>query len=258
MGLIEAVVALGVFSLMSLLLSTTLIQSFAAWNRASSRQAADHSLYKAQNSLSRDLTLGAPDLLGTQVALSTLGSPDGDAVWFLSFIDPATELPVYETGLGSAGMGEPRWQRNILYYSVVPANHDSYAGQACAGGLAPDGYEDHCPHKVLVRKVINGPDDSEGRELLLGSVAGYLDRPSGLDVSAMGGPGVEDVKIISRDILGFRVTNNSPEVVVDLRANAILETRKLMHVGYHPLSRVPTTLQRIFSVYPKNPGQAPP
>ena len=258
MGIIEAVVALGVFSLISLLLSTTLIQSFAAWNRASSRQIADHSLYKAQNSLSRDLTLTAPDRLGTQVALSTLGSPDGDAVWFLSFIDPATELPVYETGLGSAGMGEPRWQRNILYYLVVPANHDSYAGQACAGGPGPDGYEDHCPHKVLVRKLINGPDDPEGRELLLGSAASYLDRPAGLDVSAMGGPGVEEVRIVSRDLLGFRVTNNNPEVVVDLRANAILETRKLMHVGYHPLSRSPTTLQRIFSVFPKNASQAAP
>lgn len=50
--------------------------------------------------------------------------------------------------------GTPRWQRNILYYSVVPVapNPNEFQGS----GIAVDGYEAAYPYKLLVRKESDG------------------------------------------------------------------------------------------------------
>jgi hypothetical protein len=258
MGLAETLIGVAVFSIVSLILAVLMIQSFSLWRRTSGRQSVEATLFKAQNWLARDLTVTAPDKVATQVSLSSSGVPDGDAVWFLSFVDPATGEPVYDSGFGTGNLGDPLWQRNILYYAVRPSGHDAHAGQSCSAGIGPHGYDDVCPHKMLVRKVIDGPNDANGREILLPSATPYLDRPVGMDVSGMGGSGMEEVSIAARDILTFHVTNGNPEVRIDLRATAIVEARKTTAIGSTSLSVKPNTLQRLFSVYPKNAPEVTP
>ena len=198
--------------------------------------AADHHLLRIATAQGA----GAPE--GPEVR-------DGDALWFLSFIDPTTGEPVYSDGTGAGDLGEPHWQRNIMYYAVVPGSHNSVAGQSCSGGDGGDGYEDQCPHKVMVRKIINDPNDPE--TLLPGS-GGYLDAPSGFSVSGMGGPDLEETRLLGTNILSFRVTGDDESVTVDLRANSIDEARKNVPLGSTPLSGQPTTIQRVFTIFPKN------
>ena len=55
------------------------------------------------------------------------GAPDGKAIWFLSARDPAT-------GKFARGPeGEPFWQRNLLYYLVVPQQHLALFGAQLCG-----------------------------------------------------------------------------------------------------------------------------
>jgi hypothetical protein len=249
LGIVETVVGVGVFSIVMLLITAALIQSFQMWTRTASQTATEEVLFKIHNILAKELTNTAPDTVGFSPGPSTWGVRDGDALWFLSFLDPVTGEPVYSDGTGAGDLGEPHWQRNIMYYSVVPGSHNSVAGQSCTGGDGGDGYEDQCPHKVMVRKLINDPNDPE--TLLPGS-GGYLDAPSGFSVSGMGGADLEETRLLGTNILSFRVIRDTESVTVDLRANSIDEARKNVPVGSTPLSGQPTTIQRVFTIFPKN------
>jgi hypothetical protein len=251
MSLTETIVGVGIFSVVIALVMAAMVTSFQTWNQTASQSATEEVLFKAHNLLFRDLTNTAPDQVGTSLGLSTIsGSPDSDALWFLSFIDPATGEPVYGDGSGLGERGAPVWQRNILYYAVVPGDHDALVGQSCTGAGGTDGYEDHCPHKVLIRKVIDHTDDPvTGNEQLLTSAAAYLDRPSGLDTSSMTG---EEVRIVGINILHFRATPIMPGFTITMRANSIDEARKRISVGAVPLSDQPTTIERLYTVWPKN------
>ncbi|MCA9775431.1 MAG: hypothetical protein KC800_01885 [Candidatus Eremiobacteraeota bacterium] len=248
LGLVETVVAVGVFSIVMLLVTAALIQSFKMWTRTASQTATEETLFKIHNILAKELTNTAPDTLSSSPGPGTWGVRDGDALWFLSFMDVNGE-PVYNDGTGAGELGEPHWQRNIMYYCVVPGNHDSVAGQSCTGADGGDGYEDQCPHKVMVRKIINDPNDPE--TLLPGS-GGYLDAPNGFTVSGMGGPDLEETRLLGTNILSFRVTADAESVTIDLRANSVDEARKNVPVGSTPLSGQPTTIQRVFTIFPKN------
>jgi hypothetical protein len=256
MTLVETVVGVGIFSIIILLVTGAMLQSFKIWNRTASQTSTEEALFKVHDLVFKDLTNTSPKAVDAANSLASLSTiPDGDVLWCLSFIDPATGNPVYGVNnpLGIGEYGEPVWQRNIMYYAVVPNNHDALAGQSCTGGDGGEGYEDQCPHKVVVRKVIDGPDDPDtGKEALLADPTPYLDRPNGLDSSAMGGPGVEEVRIIGTNILTFRAVVADPEVSIILRGNSFEQARKNIAVGSVPLSMQPTTIQRSFSVFPKN------
>lgn len=267
MSLLELTVGVGIFSMVMLLVMGILTESFRLSSRANSQTATEEVLFKVHNRLSKELTnTGRARTVATSVGPATIAAvPDGDAIWFLSFINPATGDPVFDDGALGGEVAEPVWQRNIMYYSVVPSNHDALVGQSCSGADGGEGYEDQCPHKVLVCKVIDLPDGPDGKEPLLNSSAGYLDRPNGLDVSGMSGPNVESVRIMGTNLLTFRaeLTSQPPplerdEVEITVRASSLNEARKLVAVGSVPLSVEKSTIEQRFSIFPKNsPGEAP-
>jgi hypothetical protein len=263
LSIAETIVGVGIFSMIIAMVMAAMVQSFKIWNRTASQTATEEVLFKIHNLIYKDLTNTAPDLFATSPGLATIGAvQDSNALWCLSFIDPLIDQPVYGDGT-TAELGEPVWQRNIMYYAVVPNGHDAWAGQSCTGADGGEGFEDQCPHKVLVRKVIDDP--VAGVEPLLASSATYLDRPTGIDTSAMAGAGLEEVRIVGTNILSFRAEPEShsvgsppDRVKIVLKANAIDEAKKTIPVGNLPLSRQPTTLEREFRVFPKNgSGDAP-
>ncbi|MEW6279282.1 MAG: hypothetical protein AB1758_11705 [Candidatus Eremiobacterota bacterium] len=153
--------------------------------------------------------------------------------------------------------GSPFWQRNILYYLVVPV------GDTCAGGVGPNGYDDRCPHKLLIRKEIDlapatVPTDPTTIETLAPTLAPFLTRPTGFSVAGLNEAGVNEVKIAAAHLLSFSSVSAPPpenlatEIAVDLRAVAVDEARREVALGSVPLSTSPFTLQSPFSAFLKN------
>lgn len=267
--LIEMFVALGIFSGILVVTSMLLRQSVWVWTSGDSRESAGLVLRKARSALMRDLSRadvdpsleGDPHMDQTQTP-ATLGG--GDALWFLSAQAANGDFVRDEDGL-------PFWQRNILYYLAKPANHDQLYSTTCQTGSNPEG-DDYCPHKMLVRVVIDNPPvtdplpppgtppppGTEPEKLLTQSeVAGYLVAPQGMDVSALKAQaGVESVQIVTTHMLWFKVgpAVGAPTAgkQLDLRATAIKEAAKEIPVGSTSLLSAPTTLKNLFSIFPNN------
>ncbi len=246
--MMELLISAGVFSVILLVLVMLFSQSLSIWQRSSSRDTATRELRKVRASLERDLSLANPQQVGRAQVPDHLGGggKDGEALWFLSPIDPATHQIV------RAHDGTPVWQRNILYYLVVPQNHNATFGVTCAGGAAANGYDDRCPHKVLIRKIIN-------QNTLLPNVNGYLTAPNGYDLSGMGGePSLDEVKIVASHLLTFSsVTAPPPQnipslIAVDARAVAEEEARRKVGIGTLPMFTGQFTLQGPFTVMLRN------
>lgn len=249
-SLLELSVAAGVFSVLLIVVLALFNQSVAVWRTTSSTDAANRELRKVRTSLERDLQLSALDQVGRGQVSAHLGggASDGEALWFLSPIDPATGQIVTDDE------GNPVWQRNIVYYLIVPNNHAGTFGSTCAGGADAHGYDDRCPHKVLVRRVIDrvpatDPKDPATQETLIpaGAIGPYLVQPDGFDLSAY-----PDARIVASNLLTFETTTGTASVDVDVRALGIDEARREARVGVDPFYDSRFTEQHPFSVFPKN------
>ena len=155
--------------------------------------------------------------------------------------------------------GPSYWQRNIIYYLAQPL------GDPCPGLVDADGYEDACPDKVLIRKVVDsGPPTTDtlpvaDKEEVLATMAPYITRPAAdLDVSGMmGEPGVTSVEVVAVHLLTMRVElepePNAPgEVKVTLRAFDEEASQKTKQAGPQLLSGHRNTLSHVFSAFPRN------
>lgn len=248
----ELMVGFALFGILLLLLSLALAQSSEVWTRTSSSSNSQLELRKAYAPLSLDLQQTRFRKLQRATAPVSLAGFDGDALWFLSAVDPVSGEPIRNS------QGEPLWQRNILYYSVVPSNHTQVFGLSCVGGSDLQGYESRCPHKVLIRKVIDsgaptGPTDEANPEELIINVVPYLTRPNGYDISTMTEPGLESVRIEARELLSFRVTLAATsqwpnEVAISLQAARVEQAQKKLRIGVDALDGFVHRFS--FSVFP--------
>lgn len=258
--LLELVVGFALFSVVGLLLVGAFVYSTKAWRGLSGSSTAQAALRKGQTVLQRDLRRTSFGSVRVTPSTASFGVKDGDAVWFLSAIDPATGEFMRKTD------GTPFWQRTILYYLTVPNNHNSVFGIACSGGADAQGYEVQCPHKVLIRKVIDAgsPTDpldesTEEQVMTAADIAPYLTRPNGTDVSGMTAEtGLSSVNIPASGLLSFRVQlapdpQYDNEVRMRLLACATEAARREVAVGSVPLIGNRFTLDYSLSVFPTNP-----
>lgn len=180
----EVFVALFVFTILLGVTFFMVHNATQTWERVSGDQGAAGQLEKAESWLRRDLHHTGFLALGSGDSLTTLVGKDGDAIWFLSAFDPATGEFIRNDD------GTPRWQRNIIYYCVVPS------GSTIGPGVDDGGYEVSHPHKVLVRKVVDSgptttPTNPLSQETLLADVSSYLERPVNFSFPS-GGLGIGD------------------------------------------------------------------
>ena len=250
--LVELVVGFSVFTLLMVVLAAALTRSQEVWRRANASNSSQVELRKAFWALDRDLKETTFETVRATTGPVSLTGFDGDAVWFLSAQDPTTGEFLRTDD------GHPLWQRNILYYAVVPDQHRQLHGFDCAGGADGDGYETFCPHKVLLRKVIDNPPGAAGpvvgssdQELLL-DVSPYLTRPQGYAPST-GEPGLESVTIAAKNLIEFRASLEpnpgwNGEVSITLSAARIEEASRLIRVGSEPLDSFAQTFS--FSLFP--------
>lgn len=257
--LLEMMIALSLFSVIGLLLAFAFKQAGQIYGSVSGSTDTRTVLAKAQAALARDLERTSFSSVNVATGPTSLGPFDGDVVWFLSAIDPVTDMYLRKSD------GTPFWQRNILYYSVVPNNHAGLFGFNCSGGADVAGYEVQCPHKILIRKVIDSgavtipTDESTEEEALLpAQVAGYLSRPNGYDTSGFSEPGLEQVSLPAANLLSFRARlAPNPEwpreVLLNLDAVAIKTAQRELRIGSVALDETRFTSRLSLSHFPKLP-----
>jgi hypothetical protein len=178
----------------------------------------------------------------------SLTGSDGDALWFLSAVDPLTGDFVRNDD------GSPRWQRNILYYPVVPNGLADVEFQG--SGVDDNGYEVSYPYKLLVRKQIDfgAPTlagDPAQEEELITDITPYLERPQNLTFPAND---CETVNLTANHFLSFRATL-VPElrsVRFVLQAAAIEEARREFPLGTKSLLDPRFLMERQFEIFPEN------
>lgn len=255
MTLLELMLGMGIFTAVMVVLVGLFNQSLAVWRTSSGSDTAMREMRKVRAALERDMALGRAAFVGRSQVADHLGGGglDGEALWFLSPVDPATGQIVRKSD------GSAMWMRNILYYLVVPSNHDAVFGLHCVGGAAANGYDDRCPHKLLIRKVIDADGatvatDETTEEALIADITPYLTQPSGYDLTAMAEPGLEDKRVAANSLLTFSSAPGTvgSEVAFDVRAMSIAEARRAIEVGKAPAWDSRFTLQSPFSVFLRN------
>lgn len=256
--LVEVLTTVVIFSIALTVLAMALTSSKNILNETTSSSDAAQSLRKLYINLETDLHCTSfqesetnPSLVGSGAGLT------GDAIWFLSAVDPATGQ------VARASNGTPLWQRNVLYYTAVPTNHAALYGFNCAGGANADGYDVHCPHKVLIRKVIDfgtptTPTNEASQELLIpaGSIAAYLTPPTGFNVP-LTNPGEEEGQVLISQLLTFRAQRGPgalpTEIHIEAKCTSLKELGKKTAVGSTNLENAPETESIEFSIFPQNP-----
>lgn len=260
-SVLEIMLSMALFALLMALLVSALRQSQRIYRTVQGSSDADSQLKRVAHRMRQEIAAASRTSLSrAQVPAHLAGGADGDAVWFLSDVDRFGRI--YRKTDGT-----PFWQNNVIYYLVVPANHASLYGFNCQG-VNVAGYEDACPHKVLIRKVIDNPsngatnsavESTEDELLSAAQMANYLTQPNGLKLTAMSSePGAVAASVMARALLTMRVYAFSPpaqntEVRVDLRAVGLASAQREMAVGRTALSDSPHTAQWEFSISPALP-----
>lgn len=242
-GLVELIVAVSIFSLLSVLLFTLFSKGTSALILANSRQQAQLSLNKAHSWLKRDLEQARPSQIRTK---KVPAAGNGHAVWYLSAEDPG-EANVDLKYKRDSATGAPIPQANVLYYLVRPSNYTTVSGGITAA-IDPDPTNDFfAPHKFLIRKVIDRTPDPADREDLLTSteVDAYLTAPTDYTLSPFAGEAdVVDFRLIADKMLSFEVLLDQSVAEIKTSALRIDEARKRIQIGSASLKNDPLTSHR--------------
>ena len=258
-NLVELFVTLAIFGFLMTIAMATLTQSLDVYRKTSGRDNLARAMTKAWSALRKDLSNASLNLGTTLDVQKVPGSlaasaADGDAISFLSPADPVSGE------LMNAPDGSAFYMRQVTYYLVVPANHDILMRQHCVGGADAEGYEEQCPHKVLVRRRDNPkptPDPTKPATIDVWNPGWQtlLTRPASL-ASAN-----DDYKIVATNLLSFRFTRDkltgaldttNGVLHLDLRAVAVDEAQRNIGVGKTPLGTGPYTIQQLTAVVPRN------
>ena len=242
-GLLEVLVSVGIFGFLSGILFLLFGKGTAAIRMASSRQQAQLSLNKAHFWLKRDLEQADP----ARIRRKRISIPGGgDAVWFLTAMDPAESDPDRQYKRHPE-TGRPRFQANVLYYLVRPTDYSRVSGGLVAGvDTDPDG-DFFAPHKFLVRKLIDRTPNPDDTESLLTSteVDAFITSPIDYTLAPFDSePDVAEHRLVADKLLSFQVLLDQSVVEVKTSAVRLDEARRAVALGSVSLRNNPLTSHR--------------
>lgn len=252
--LLELLVTVSLFSIVTLVSFVLLMRGGELWRDTSGQHTSTISLAKIDRHFRQDLPQASKASVSTDsVPGSLAGAPDGSALWFLSARESGNGSPVRKND------GTPFWQRNVLYYLAVPTDHQQTYGMVCTGATGIQN-DDYCPHKVLIRVVIDsgsptGPtSDLTTEEQILTDVTPYLLRPSGQNVpTLLSMSEVESVEIVASPLLYFEAQKTDDEVAIEVGATSLEGLGRKARVGSETLVNHTNTMQYLKSFFPRNP-----
>lgn len=240
----ELLLVVALFSLFLIVLYQVMRSSLVIGLKTESSEDVGLQLRKAYFSLEQDLRAAS------RLQMSFDENENHSVLWFLSAVDQETgELALKEDGT-------PFWQRNIIYFTATPKDHDSYYGVRC-------GQPSYCPHKVLVRRVVDaGPStdsdsaESEIEELLTPSlVQDWVERPSSLMDLDFSNAAREE-RVIATGLLDFKVVLEPEgwdrEISCRLKGFSHKEAGKSFAIGSQSLESTPFTHEIEASFFPPN------
>ena len=212
--------------------------------RTESREDVGLQLRKAYFSLEKDLRSAS------RLQMSFNEIENHHVLWFLSAVDQDTgEFALKEDG-------KPFWQRNIIYFTAIPEDHDSYYGVSCSQPT-------YCPHKILIRRAVDaGPStapespESEIEELLTPSlVQERVENPASLTGLGFSNAAEKD-QVIATGLLEFKVVLEpegwDKEVSCRLKGFSHKEAGKSFAIGSQSLESTPFTHEIEASFFPAN------
>ena len=212
----ELLVCLAIFSMLLLVAGMTM--SRCAWilRRTSGRDFALAEIARARRHLNADLVM-------TRVAcFQRVPREDGDAINLL------TPRPRDDAEAAYANDGTVLWVRNVSYWLVTPPGHPKLT--------TPDGYEDACPHKTLLRAT-SSPAPAGTVQTLLDPFT--IPQP--------------DAHHVATNLLTFRCQKVSEgELEVVLRATSLQEATRELKIGSVPLTPTRYTVEQRWRVAPMN------
>ncbi len=239
-SLAELLLSMGLFGMLMFLMFSLFQKGVEGLQTANARYDAERSLNKAQFWLRRDLEQArAGEVMVQQVAL-----PDGgDAIWFLSAIDPTQTDPDLKF-IHDPTSGAPVWQTNILYYLAKPTNY----GQV-SGGLNPLSDPDptgdfYAPHKFLIRKVINDPASDPETLLSASAIGSYITNPDDYRLSTFSSEAnLVSYRLIADKLLSFQVGRIGSSIELNISAVHLEGAGRKVSLGNvslksHPLTRL--------------------
>ena len=254
MTLIELTLVMGLLTLFLLVGYAMLKMADKVFHQVSGNEDASMQLKRAARMLQKDtIATNFVDMGATNVPAHLPGGAlDGSAICMLSACQNGIGDMVTNDG------GDTYWQRNILYYVIVPQ------GDPCQGGADAKGFDDRCPHKLLIRKIIDMPptttnDLNPATEEVVLTPAGmvpFLTRPVGrVDISnLLGETNVTQVDLVARGMVTMqvRLAPNYPNEV-EITLTALNQDRgQKLSIGVVPLTGRAELLTNQMSIFPRN------
>ena len=238
-SLIELLISLGLFSLMTGLLWTTMQSTAQIWRRSSSRDNAQREILRARAHLTRDLANASRKLnqfATTQTGPSLGAGRDGDALTFLTCENGTTPWNI--TATGSSVM-----TAEITYALFVPVNVNTLYGHTFAGVADANGYEQGCPFKWLVRRQDPAPAALPPADPQIPATwtTTLLQRPATTVPAA-------NQQVVATQLLGFRVLGSGGMWQIELKAVAIEDASRHIGIGPSALGNTTYTIVQMFTV----------
>lgn len=254
LSLVSFLVAASIFAFIFAFGLRSFHQSSQVWRKMNSVTEASVHLRRASNQIQGDLLSTSYSRISTLPGPTSLTGYDGDAIWFLSALDANGNFM-------RKGDGSPFWQRHILYYTVTPNNQE--VAPFGIGGSDPQGYEDYCPYKVLIRKEIDvgtltdlADETTEEQLMTAAQISAYLTRPTDYKLQNLASEtGVTDIRLVARGILTTRVSLDSGAVSLRVLVSSNDQARKYAGYGSMSLTGQPFIHEVDFTVVPRIDGE---
>lgn len=228
-----------------------------AFKRVDGHNDVTLQMKRATRNISKDLKTSFFDATRVE-QVPGVGGFDGDALAALT----AGAGVEARQGAATDEDGAPFWQRNVIYYPIRPQ------GDTCVGAADADGYDDVCPHKMLLRKVVDSPPATSpmppgvpltDTEVLLTSLLPYLTRPSSLTLGPMlaAEPDLKFAEVVCTNLLSMRVRREPDpqypgEIEVTLTAFNEGASDRTFNTGQAHLTGHQNVVTQVISVFPRN------
>lgn len=237
-SVIELVVAMAIFSVLSVIIFSLFKKGTTAVIVSNAQHNAQLSLNKAHTWLKRDIEQTSPKHI-QRMRVPLAGN--GDAVWFLSADEPGKTDPNTRY-VRSRETGKPIYQTVILYYLIRPMDY-SQVSSGYPAAIDPNPVADfYAPHKFLIRKVIDLQTDPTIPEVLPSPsvMADYMTQPQDYSLQPFPSEGaVVDYRLIADQMLSFQVQIHPTVIEVSTAALRIEEARKKASIGHRSFQNSP-------------------
>lgn len=246
--LLEQLLVVGMFALISTVLFVILHQGFGQLRALSSRSDAQNQLNRAAYWLKKDLERANPDQIGVKRVSSSTGA--GDVIWFLSAEDP-TVADFDERFRRNQGTARPQWQCHVIYYLIRPSDYAAVSNGGSASIDTDPRADYYAAHKFLIRKVVDRP----GQEVLMtdGEIDAYTTAPANHDLSALlSEPGVQSCKVVADHMLSMEASLSERMLTLDLYAVQVAEAQRKVALGAVSLKDSPFTQHQLLRLILKN------